>query len=137
MRHFPLIVASLLIFTFSVVAGYRQIHTFTSVENHKVCEQISREIMKETGRAFAVGFDANTVIIWGTVDSSSEREEIEQLANSSLGNFKNELFFFGHRAKLLNLVGIAGQPAPANPLRLGLPDAKSEPNWEDHIHPPI
>ena len=137
MRRFPLIVVSLLVLTFSGVFAYRQIHTFTIAENRKTCEQISNEIMKETGRAFAVGFEANTMIIWGTVDSPTEREEIEKLANSSLGNFKNELLFFGRRAKLLNLVEIAGQPAPANPLKLGVPNENIEPNWEDYLHPSI
>lgn len=87
--------------------------------NRKLCRQLSSDILEETGYALAVGFDSNTVIIWGTVEDSGAQRKIAEVAEGSIRNFKRERLFSA--PKLFNLVHVAGQPNVPNPNRRGLP----------------
>jgi hypothetical protein len=113
----------------STVSALKEFRNHARLENRKLCNELAEGILKETGHAFPVGFDSNTIVVWGTVNSAEDQNQIAGLVSSKIAEFRNEIFPVGSHAKFLNLIGIAGQPAPQNPDRIGLPLENTEPNW--------
>ncbi len=119
----------------SVATGLVATNAYVKSGNRKACAQLSEKIRYETGRAFAVGYNSDTVVVSGTVDTVEEQDTVNKLAISSLKEFNNEHFFTGPGTRYLSLIGIAGQTQPVYPESLGVITKDAELNWEEYMHP--